>query len=261
MSRRRYEVWFDQAKYDLAAAQKSFDDRNYEWSCYQSVQSVEKALKSVIVQANWKPPKTHKLGILMSICNKANNYFSNVKLRFRVLESYTFISRYPFIYPDSQRKAPHEIIQIKDAQACLAIATDLVAKVEEFLSKGTTYEGVAPEVEEYFFSEEEVTTRIADVVERIKGADKIKVQKVILYGSFARDNEKPRTSTMDLLVIGYSDLDFIDRLTYIRELTKGGEPIIEPLVYTPEEFDYMTKEEGEGYLESAVAEGRVIYQQ
>jgi len=255
----RFTIWFGQAKYDLEAAKKSFDDRNYEWSCYQSVQAVEKSLKAVIVQAGWKPPKTHKLGVLMSICNKANNYFSGVKLRYRVLESYTFVSRYPFIYPDSQKKTPHDLIQMSDAQACVAIATDLLEKVDGFLNTGTSYEGMAPEVEEYYYSNDEVEKRITEVVEKLKGSDEIKIQKVILFGSFARDNEKPRTSTMDILVIGFTELPFIERLTYVRELTKGGEPIVEPLVYTPDEFKFMVEEEGEGFLESAIAEGREIY--
>ncbi|MFS8130926.1 MAG: HEPN domain-containing protein [Candidatus Dojkabacteria bacterium] len=257
----RFTIWFNQAKYDLEAAKKSFDDRNYEWSCYQSVQAVEKALKAVIVQAGWKPPMTHKLGILMSICNKANNYFSGVKLRYRVLESYTFVSRYPFIYPDSQKKTPHDLILVSDAQACVAIATDLLDKVDSFLNTGTSYEGVAPEVETYYYTNKEVEDRIREVIEKLKTSDQIKIQKVILFGSFSRENEKPRTSTMDILIIGFTTLPFIERLTYVRELTKGGEPIIEPLVYTPDEFKYMVEEEGEGFLESAIAEGRVIFQQ
>ncbi|MEP7103884.1 MAG: HEPN domain-containing protein [Candidatus Dojkabacteria bacterium] len=257
----RFSIWLEQADYDLKAAKKSIGDGFFEWTCYQSVQSVEKALKAVIVQAGWSPPQTHKLGVLVSICNKANNFFSQVKLNFRGLEAYTFISRYPFIYPDSQKKSPHELILRKDAETCLDIASELLIRVQSFLNNENKYEGVAPAVEDFYFTEEEVLGRIDNIVATLKVADKIKVEKIILFGSFARDNINPRTSTMDVLIIGETTLGFIDRLTYVRDLTKGGEPILEPLVYTPQEFDFMVNEEGEGFLESAIAEGKVIYKQ
>lgn len=35
--------WLKQAEADLKAAKDSLEDRNYEWSCFQSQQSGEKA--------------------------------------------------------------------------------------------------------------------------------------------------------------------------------------------------------------------------
>src|SRR5476651_1724826 len=97
-SRDRFRIWLLQAKFDLGAAKVSYDGNYYEWTCYQSVQAVEKALKAVVVHAGWRAPMTHKLGVLISIANHANKLFVDIKLNFRKIEAYTFVSRYPFVY-------------------------------------------------------------------------------------------------------------------------------------------------------------------
>jgi HEPN domain-containing protein/predicted nucleotidyltransferase len=257
---KRFKVWLESAINDLNASEVSLNNQLYEWTCYQAVQSVEKVLKAVIVHAGWNPPKTHKLGVLVSLCNKANNMFTNVKLNFRILESYTFITRYPFVYPDQGNRTPHEIISKKDAETCHRIAKDLHQKVNDFLSKSEAIVTFAPEIQQFYYSEEEIKERIQGVIVAIRNADKINVQKIMIFGSFAREKVAARTKTMDILVVGETELNFIDRLTYVRELTKGSEPIVEPLVYTPNELDFMLNEEGEGFLESAIAEGRVLYE-
>lgn len=42
--------WLKQAEADLKAAKDSLEDRNYEWSCFQSQQSGEKALKACLYE-------------------------------------------------------------------------------------------------------------------------------------------------------------------------------------------------------------------
>ena len=87
----------------------------------------------------------------------------------------------------------------------------------------------------------------------------IKPEKIILFGSYAREVPAKKTGTMDILIIAHSEESFIDRIKIARAVTRGGDPIIEPLVYTPSEFEYMLNEEGEGFLESALREGKIIY--
>lgn len=255
----RYRVWLQQGFYDVSAAKNSFQDGHYEWACYQSVQATEKILKAVIVHAGWTPPQTHKLGVLVSLCNRANKVFVNVKLNFRKLEAYTFVSRYPFVYPSQKNITPHEFITKQDAEACLEIADDVFHKVNDFLSKGMQYPTEFININDFYFTAQEVESRLTEVVSLVSQADKIIVDKIILFGGFAREKTRPRTSTMDLIIVGKTELNFVERLEYIRDLTKGGEPIVEPLVYTPEEFDFMLVEEGEGFLESAIAEGKELY--
>lgn len=257
----RYRIWLEQASFDIKAAQISFEKGYYEWACYQSTQSFEKCLKAVIVQAGWRPPRIHKFSILIGMANQANRYFLDIKLNFRKLEAYTFVSRYPFIIP-GQDKSPHDFITKQDALTCIAVAQDMFGKIKDFLERNKVKKNTKTviDIEDNYFDADEIQTRINRVVGEISRCEKMNVEKIILYGSFAREKIRPRTSTMDLLIVAETDLNFIDRMEYIRELTSGGEPTIEPLVYTPEEFDYMLKDQAEGYLESAIEEGVVIYQ-
>jgi HEPN domain-containing protein len=42
------QKWMKQGEADLKAARDSFEASNYEWSCFQSQQSGEKALKAYL---------------------------------------------------------------------------------------------------------------------------------------------------------------------------------------------------------------------
>ncbi len=259
-SKKRFIPWIEQAKFDLKASRLSMEAGYYEWACYQSVQSVEKALKAVIVHAGWVPPKTHKLGVLVSMANKANNLFMEVKFNFRKLESYTFISRYPFVFPNRGAEAPHTILEYRDGEACISIAEELIYKINEFINQNRRGEAINIEMDRYYFSESEVDTRLDECIQEITAQQDIKVSQIILFGSFARNKQSPRMSTMDLLIIGETSMGFMDRMVFIREITKGGEPIVEPIVYTQSEFTNMLEEEGEGFLESAINEGRIVWE-
>ncbi len=259
-SKERFNVWLQQGKHDLDAAKVSLEGGFYEWVCYQSIQSVEKIIKAVVVHSGFRPPRVHKLGVLLGMANKANKAFEDVKLEFRKIESYTFISRYPFIIP-GQNKTPHELITKEEAETCIRLATDILDKIETFLSGQTSSSGDKPiETGDYYFSKEEITSRIENLIESIINCEHIKTEKIILFGSFAREKTRPRTSTMDIMVIGRTELPFLERISYVREITRGSEPIVEPLVYTPEEFDQLLNEEGEGFLETALEEGKVIWE-
>lgn len=256
---RRYHIWLDQAKFDLDAAQVSLDAGFFEWACYQSVQSVEKCLKAVLVHAGWRPPKTHKLGALLSMCNYANEFFVEVRLNYRKVEAYTFISRYPFVYPN-QDIAPHDLITKDDALTCITLAQDLHIEVHSFLDKNIIKARKPVALKDYYFTAEDIQKRITEVVDVLQTDAQLRVEKIILFGSFARESTRPKTSTMDLIIIARTALSFIERIKYVREITRGGEPIIEPLIYTPHEFDVLLNEEGEGFIESAIDEGKVIFE-
>jgi len=256
----RYRVWLDQAKHDLDAAKISMKEGFFEWACYQSIQAVEKALKAVVVQSGYRPPRTHKLGILMGMSNSANPLFKNVKLDFRKIESYTFVSRYPFVVP-GQNITPHEAVNKKDAETCLGQASNILEKIQIFIGQqGSGSEDSKDLLENnYYYTKKEVEERLLTVEKLILGCKELDVKKIILFGGFARETVRPRTSTMDILVIAETDLPFIERIEYVRKATKGGEPIIEPIVYTPSEYESMIKEESEGFLESAIEEGKILF--
>lgn len=264
MSKRdNYTIWLTQAKHDLKAANDSQQDNNHEWACYQANQSVEKAIKAVIVHAGVRPPRVHKLGVLMGIANRANQHFFDIRFDYRKIESYTFVSRYPFLMP-GQNRAPHDFITRSDSDTCVRIASEILAKIDDFLHKSNARVLGTKEVvdvgESLYFTKSEIETKEKELTESILSCEMLKVKKIILYGGFARESTRPRTSTMDILVVADTKLPFIERIQYVREITRGGDPIVEPLVYTPSEFNQLLNEEGEGYLESAIEEGKILWE-
>ena len=250
----RFKVWLGQAQYDLDAARLSLEHHFHEWATYQAVQGVEKALKAVLVHAGWTPPRIHKLQVLIGMANNANNEFRMTKFDFRHLESFTFISRYPFLLPGFNQ-SPHQQISYEDANKAFGQAEDLVNKIFVIL-KHPAQEPKAAEKEDISFSEAEVGKRIEQIKQVL--VREFTPEKIILFGSFARGEKAQQISTLDVMVIAESDLPFIERIVKARTATKGALPVIEPLVYTPKEFRIM-EEGGESFLESALKEGKVIY--
>lgn len=53
--------WLKQAKKDLVSAKNSLESGDYEWACFQSQQSVEKALKSVLYLKGFRKILTHSV--------------------------------------------------------------------------------------------------------------------------------------------------------------------------------------------------------
>ena len=253
----RYKVWLRQAKYDLAAAFLSLENEYFEWAAYQAEQAVEKALKSVIVQAGSKAPKIHKLGILFGFCNAINENFRNTKFAFKHIESFTFISRYPFLIP-YKYKTPHEVITEADANLALVEASEVLLKVTDILKKPTGEVNFLPIIEEgETYSVEQIQLRVVEIKKEL--IKKFNPETIILIGRFAREWNKPVAGTMDILVIADTPDRFIERIYKAREATKGGIPIIEPLIYTPSEIKSL-REEGEAFLQSAFDEGKLLYQ-
>lgn len=82
-------------------------------------------------------------------------------------------------------------------------------------------------------------------------------QRVIVYGSFARDDVHER-SDLDLIVVKHTDERFIDRIERVLAFC-DGEMVVEPLVYTQDENNMML-DEGNRFLENALAEGVVVYE-
>lgn len=254
----RYRLWLRQGEFDLEAATLSFKNQFYEWCAYQSEQGVEKALKAVIIHAGYVPPKVHKLSVLMGFCNSLNVRFSQTKFNFRDLDSFTFISRYPFLLPDGKR-APHELIQPADAERVLNQAKDFIAKIKLILEdESYTPSGIPESAYQVDFKKIDMKKRMESVVSKL--VPLFNPEKIIMFGSYAREEKINEMTTIDLLIIAKTDLDFISRIKAAREATRGAQPSIEPLIYTPDEYKAMREVEGEGFLESAIDEGIIVYE-
>ena len=83
-------------------------------------------------------------------------------------------------------------------------------------------------------------------------------QKVILFGSQARQ-EADEESDLDLILIKDTTARFLDRLRDVYMLL-GDFGAIDVLVYKPQEVTQMLAE-GNTFLEDALAEGIVLYEE
>lgn len=80
---------------------------------------------------------------------------------------------------------------------------------------------------------EEILEQLNRFVRRLK--DEFDITKVYLYGSFAKD-EIHEGSDIDLLIVADIPGRMFERIGKILELTDLP---VEPLVYTPQEFERM----------------------
>jgi HEPN domain-containing protein len=135
----RYKVWLKQAELDLQAAKLSLGNNFFEWACFQSEQSAEKALKGVMVFCGEKPPKVHKLSILFKIARELRpdllKQFEDVDS----LQAVTFISRYPFIIP-GDNLTPHDFMTYQNATDCISEAEKVLFLVKELVNSPNEHE-------------------------------------------------------------------------------------------------------------------------
>lgn len=85
-----------------------------------------------------------------------------------------------------------------------------------------------------------------------------KPRKIILFGSFAR-GDYHQGSDLDLIIVKNTRQRFVDRTeTVLGFCTEGI--AVQPLVYTEKEMVRMFKE-GNRFLEMALEEGKVVYEE
>lgn len=256
----RYKLWLIQSAHDLGAARLSMDNGFYEWATYQAIQSAEKSLKAVIVRAGYRPPKTHGIAVLIGIANGVDKAFSKVRFDYRKIESYTFISRYPFVSPEIDL-TPHELIKKEDALASISVAESILDNVEDYirarLDDRTELDNAFTQS---YFTLSDINRRVDEVVEKVLSVSLFETKKIVLFGSFARSKKIANTKSMDILIIANTEVDFFKRIYLLKEILRGGVPIIEPIVYTESEIQKMLEQEGEGFLESALEEGKIIWE-
>lgn len=128
----RFRVWLRQAQFDLNAAMISIKFGFYEWACFQAEQAAEKALKAIIVYHGKSAPKLHKLGVLVGIIKNLEPRLRGKHIEVEDIQSFTFTSRYPFLIPGNI-ETPHDYIQYKDADLCVAQAKKILILTKKLL--------------------------------------------------------------------------------------------------------------------------------
>ncbi len=84
-----------QAEKDLEAAKHSLQARDFEWCCFQSQQSGEKALKAYLYSNGYTSIITHSLKELNRECEKLETSFSEISADARHLDMFYIPTRHP----------------------------------------------------------------------------------------------------------------------------------------------------------------------
>lgn len=125
--------WLKQAEADLKAAKVSLDSGHYEWSCFQSQHSGEKALKAFLYEKGYTSIITHSLKELIKECLKRDKSFKVLSTHARTLDMFYIPTRYPNGL--SGDLAPSEFYEREDAEGCINSAQSILKKVKTFFKK------------------------------------------------------------------------------------------------------------------------------
>ena len=82
-------------------------------------------------------------------------------------------------------------------------------------------------------------------------------KRIIVFGSFAR-GDIHEGSDLDLIIIKNTRQKFLRRMDQVLGLC-DGEIAVEPLIYTEAEVEKML-EQGNDFLETAISDGKVVYE-
>lgn len=123
--------WLKQAKRDLISAKNSLDAGNYEWASFQSHQSAEKALKSVLYLKGFRKILTHSIFELVKEVGTFENGFKEFKKEAKVLDSVYIPSRYPNGIAGDL--APFEYYEKEDAKECIKYAGLILEEVKKLI--------------------------------------------------------------------------------------------------------------------------------
>ncbi len=82
--------------------------------------------------------------------------------------------------------------------------------------------------------------------------------QIRIFGSYAR-GDYHEGSDLDLIIIKETDKKFPDRIEEVLQYCPGGIDV-EPMVYTEHEMETMLAK-GNAFLEQALSEGVVVYEQ
>jgi len=123
--------WLKQSEADLKAAKDSLEDGNYEWSCFQSQQCGEKALKAYLYEKGYTSIMTHMLKELVNECIKHDESFKILMNDARTLDMFYIPTRYPNGLGGDL--APTEFYERYDAERCINSAELILSTVKKLL--------------------------------------------------------------------------------------------------------------------------------
>lgn len=129
-ARRDVRLWWEQAKHDLGTAEHNMAGARYDAAVFYCQQSVEKALKALIISKKRLPPTpTHSLvtlGRLSAVPRKFSTFL-------RAMTGEYFLSR----YPNAAGEVPYTMYEGSEAREYLATSKELLQWVSRQLPKSS----------------------------------------------------------------------------------------------------------------------------
>jgi HEPN domain-containing protein len=133
MSGNQHEAlrWLKQAEKDLSSARNSLDSGDYEWACFQSQQSAEKALKALLYLHGYRKILTHSIFELVKEVGGSEREFMRLTRQAKVLDGVYISSRYPNGIAGDL--VPGEYYEQEDAEECISCAGLILAEVKNYI--------------------------------------------------------------------------------------------------------------------------------
>ena len=85
----------------------------------------------------------------------------------------------------------------------------------------------------------------------------LKPYRIVLFGSFATGDIN-EGSDIDIMIVADFEEGFLDRMKRLMDINTFEIPI-EPIGYTPEEFERMMKRENP-FIREVIEKGRILYE-
>ena len=126
---RRYDDWIRQADRDLMHAKHSTEDEDYEWACFASQQSAEKALKALYDFLGGEGWGHSILKLLKELPEEISE---------DLLQSASYLDKVyiPARYPSGfDSGAPFDYFNRKDAEEAIKYAEDILSFVKSKIHK------------------------------------------------------------------------------------------------------------------------------
>ncbi len=117
--------WWKQAESDLRKAEVLFKSGDYDGVAFYSQQSVEKALKAIILFKTNEKAEGHSLVYLGKIAKAPEDFFSG----FKKLSPQYFLSR----YPDASEEIPYELYDQENTKEFLVFARRILEWIKKQL--------------------------------------------------------------------------------------------------------------------------------
>ncbi len=127
----RWKDWYDQGKRDLERARLDREHRFYEWACFTSQQSAEKAIKGLALNLGltiWG----HSLTEILRILSERIEIPEELKDRAKLLDLYYIPPRYPAGFPSGK---PADYFTEKQASEAIDAADHIIRFCEGHIAR------------------------------------------------------------------------------------------------------------------------------